>query len=225
MGCDIHAYIEVKENEEWKHYDWRNQFIDGKYSDGSPSYDYSKMMDYPLYIGRNYDLFAILANVRNGRGFAGILTGTGFKPIDMPRGLPQDVCKEVQEISDGWDVDGHSHSWLLLKELIEYDYDNQFTTQYAVVNKKEYQTFKQNGKPDYYSGDVSGSRVIKVSNAEMEQIISGQLGQEEGKEYYTQITWNESYKESVGNHWFEVLKEMKKLGSPENVRLVFFFDN
>jgi len=29
---------------------------------------------------RNYDLFAILANVRNGHGFAGIKTGGGIRP-------------------------------------------------------------------------------------------------------------------------------------------------
>jgi hypothetical protein len=44
---------------------------------------------------RNYDVFAILANVRNGRGFAGVVTGGGFNPIAMPRGLPPDVSPEV----------------------------------------------------------------------------------------------------------------------------------
>lgn len=44
---------------------------------------------------RNYDVFAILANVRNGTGFAGIKTSSGFDPIDTPRGLPDDLSAEV----------------------------------------------------------------------------------------------------------------------------------
>ena len=35
-------------------------------------------------IDRNYDLFARMANVRNNRG---------IKPIDDPRGLPEDITE------------------------------------------------------------------------------------------------------------------------------------
>ncbi len=70
MGCDIHAFVEVKQNGQWKYYDWRKEFQIGKYEeDGSPEYDYSKMFDSPFYIGRNYDLFAILATARFEKRF------------------------------------------------------------------------------------------------------------------------------------------------------------
>lgn len=48
------------------------------------------------YHARNYDVFAILASVRNGVGFAGVITGSGFNPIDNPRGLPDDLSDEIR---------------------------------------------------------------------------------------------------------------------------------
>ena len=47
-------------------------------------------------------LFAILAGVRNGYGFAGCDTGDGFRPIAPPRGLPGDVSPEVAEEARRW---------------------------------------------------------------------------------------------------------------------------
>lgn len=48
-----------------------------------------------IYHDRNYDVFGMLADVRNGSGFAGVDTGDGFVPIDVPRGLPDDLSAEV----------------------------------------------------------------------------------------------------------------------------------
>ncbi len=75
-------------------------------------------LEHEWYPGRNYNEFAILANVRNGRGFAGIKTGEGFNPIADPKGLPKDVSDDVASDSRAYGSDGHSHSWLTLKELI-----------------------------------------------------------------------------------------------------------
>lgn len=97
MGCDIHPHYEVRRGGKWERHDARGKYETGKYDDGSPHTDYDKWWADPLYIGRNYDLFAILANVRNGVGFAGVRTGGGFTPIAMPRGIPQDVSRPVMD--------------------------------------------------------------------------------------------------------------------------------
>lgn len=222
MGCDIHAYVEVKSAEGWTHHDWRKPYQIGTYEDGSPEYDYDNgYWEHPLRIGRNYDLFAILANVRNGHGFAGVETGTGFEPISLPRGLPTDVTPEVMAASDGWNGDGHSHSWLLLSELLAVDYDGKSTTQYGVVGMAGYLEWKEKGTPSSYSGDVWGKNIRKVSNAEMESFIGIELDFEP----VTHVAWQESYKDAVGEQWFEALAKLQKLGNPDKVRLVFFFDN
>ena len=55
--------------------------------------------------GRWYSLFASMAGVR-GEG-------------PDPRGLPDNLTKTVKLAVDAWDCDGHSHSWLTLKEFEE----------------------------------------------------------------------------------------------------------
>lgn len=68
MGTDIHSIAQVRRNGVWE----------------------------TVAIGicgdpRSYNTFAMLANVRNGRGFAGIKTSDGFPFIHEPRGLPSDL--------------------------------------------------------------------------------------------------------------------------------------
>lgn len=53
---------------------------------GDPPFKTGKPFD-----NRNYDLFAALADVRNGVGFAGVKTGKAIEPIAMPRGIPDDA--------------------------------------------------------------------------------------------------------------------------------------
>lgn len=225
MGCDIHTFIEIKQNRVWELFDWRKKYEDGTYEDGEVKYNYDGYFDDPFYIHRNYNLFAVLANVRNGRGFAGIPTGSGFKPIDYPRGLPDDVTTEVEIASDRYGVDGHSHSYLTIKELLDYDWDGQVTTQYGVVEVDEYKVFKQNGKPNSWSGDISGGMVRKVSNEEMDNLIAGNSELLKTLTYCTTVKWTESYRDAVGPWWFKTLDKLAELGSPDDVRLVFWFDN
>lgn len=75
MGCDIHSVAQVKKNGVWKTV---LQDVAGDH--------------------RSYDTFAMLADVRNGSGFAGVKTGGGFEPISQPKGFPDD-----------FDVDDHEY--------------------------------------------------------------------------------------------------------------------
>jgi hypothetical protein len=87
-----------------------------------------KVLEDWVYNGRNYDLFAILADVRNGYGFAGSYTGEGFKPISEPKDIPSDVSVEVEKASENYGIDGHSHSWFTVKELNDYDWEQETVT-------------------------------------------------------------------------------------------------
>ena len=92
MGCDIHLFLEIKKKEKWT-------FI--------------KELD----IGRSYDMFGIVADVRNL---------VNAIPISEPKGLPEDVSDKVREELDEWDCDGHSHSWLNWKEIKDYNWKQIF---------------------------------------------------------------------------------------------------
>lgn len=104
MGCDIHFYVERQEADRWITCDtWEQE-------DDALRVPHKKKA---FYSNRNYDLFAILADVRNGEG---------FNPIAPPRGVPEDCCEEYRAAVERWSGDGHSHSFFTVAELMAYDW-------------------------------------------------------------------------------------------------------
>jgi hypothetical protein len=104
MGCDIHAMFEWRADSE-SHY-WHNG--------GDPR------------TGRCYELFAILANVRNY---------DDIPFISEPRGIPEGCSTEFEVFSKSWGADGHSHSHLTLRELKGYDVDQEFEDQSLILSR------------------------------------------------------------------------------------------
>jgi hypothetical protein len=94
MGCDIHAYLERKLAGEWHMITPINGYDGGRGGD------------------RDYDFFSNLCGVRRGYD-----NDAGTYP--EPKGLPEDTSTVVQWHSDGWDCDGHSHSWETAVEFVE----------------------------------------------------------------------------------------------------------
>ncbi len=95
MGCDIHMVLEQKHNGKWIGVDTflgHESALDKGYA-------------WPEATERNYRRFAALAGVR-GEGPA-------------PKGLPQDLSDTAKLLSDQWESDGHSHSWLPLQEAAQ----------------------------------------------------------------------------------------------------------
>jgi hypothetical protein len=123
MGTDIHLYVETRDRRGvWSAVKLPAPDGHEEWHDGYRGWD-----------KRYYDVFSILAGVRNGHGFAGIPTGAGFIPISEPRGLPPDLSvtfrsdPAVLEDERTPDIGEHSFSWLLLSELLAYDW-TQTTT-------------------------------------------------------------------------------------------------
>lgn len=95
MGCDIHLYVENK-NEST-----------GKYT-LVPNF-------FPLN-SRNYWVFAFLGNVRNH-------TSIQFKFLSDCREIPDDCSPAVKKSFKDWDVDAHSASYLNVEELAAIDFN------------------------------------------------------------------------------------------------------
>jgi hypothetical protein len=184
-----------------------------------------------IYSGRNYDLFAILADVRNGRGFGGVETGGRKIPIDQPRGLPDDVSSFVQDMSDGWGIDGHSHSWFTLKELRDYDWD-RVTKNCGILEVKDYEAYVKAGGKGYpevpYSAGISGNNIKILEAVDYESMKQDKV-LKSGIEYYVKIWWEESYRECCSEFLENTIPKLQELadknGGSQNVRVVFFFDN
>lgn len=101
MGCDIHLIAEQWDSSgEWHrvpHFDHQCDYCEGSGTKNGKECFYCLGVGHRIerhYHRRNYDVFAMLANVRNGYGFAGTLTGSGFKPLSDARGLPADLGSE-----------------------------------------------------------------------------------------------------------------------------------
>lgn len=112
MGCDIHSYAEVRdENGRWYPAperipldDWARKYYGRDF--GRSPFDW-----------RSYGLYGFLANVRNY---------SAVTPISEPRGMPKDASGLVDDEYEQWGYDAHSASWLTLAELLAVDYDASF---------------------------------------------------------------------------------------------------
>ena len=223
MGCDIHIFAEKKVHNNWVKIG--NVFPNSYYDPNECVSEYNSELTDSPYQGRNYDLFSVLADVRNGRGFAGVKTGEGFVPISAPKGLPEDISQEVKVLSDDWGDDGHSHSFFTLEELQSYDW-NQITVRQGVITYNEFDKLKtdSNSQPSSWCGWISGNRVVVLEEDE----ISPEKIQEltlSGKEIYVLYRWVSSYKQCCLSFYEKTLPYLQNLGSSQEVRIVFWFDN
>jgi hypothetical protein len=240
MGCDIHLYVEKRNAEgNWTAVDsFKRDEPDEGESKGHLYVDYREQ----FYNGRNYNLFAILADVRNGRGFAGIKTGEGFNPISEPRGVPDDASPEYAELVEQWGCDGHSHSHHTLRQILDYDWTQVSSLQgwaNAVAWTKWSRWSRQNGEgPQDYCGGVSGPSIKHVTTEEMDELlkpVASKYGPEreefaeQHRNTYALAQWTEPYHRAAGSFVGETIPRLLKLAGGtvglDDVRIVFFFDN
>lgn len=235
MGTDIHFHVQKRHPEtgEWVHMrDVPDEVLDEwdlKFEEALR--DRSWWSGRSWYSGRNYSLFAILADVRNGRGFAGVDTGDGYRTMTSGRrGLPEDfeVDEHLREHDDP--EHRHSHSWVSLKEALDFPWKDLETNCRGWVGEHEFKEWLENGGrggPRSYSGGVGGGYVRHVDVATMTGIVKGIVPREEGIGYYCQLEWGETYWEGCRFFCETVLPALEKLadGDPSSVRLVFWFDS
>lgn len=204
MGCDIHMLVQKRDaGGVWRFVDARG------------------------YGERNYHLFAVLAGVRNGTGFAGVKAAEPIQPIAGPRGVPADFQINKHGYTNRWLRDrgegvwlgDHSHSHATLAEIQAYAWD-QPHRKCGVVNAANYALFKERGAPEE-CGSIEGPGIRHVSNAEMERTIAAGAT----TNLYTQISWTVPLRESIGEGWFAFMDMLASIGAPADVRIVFGFDS
>ncbi|MBH9645074.1 hypothetical protein [Burkholderia vietnamiensis] len=218
------------------------KLIDGKWvAQGNFSRNEDGWIDggMKIYDGRNYDLFAMLADVRNGRGFAGCKTGEGFNPIAEPKGIPDDASDEFKAIAEQWGCDGHSHSYLTLRELLDYDWTQETGKQgwLSIPEWEQWSRWNRNRGhgPNSYCGFVIGGAVRHISAEDADALFKDVAWADrervaaEHPSTYAQATWGTPYYRAAGQFMDEAMSKLLKLagGSSgiDDVRIVFFFDN
>lgn len=238
MGFDIHTRGEKRIGGKWKAIG--KEFVSSMYDKDSEYFSQEQFQHTAEpFAERSYDTFAILADVRNGSGFAGCVTGSGFKYISEPRGLPDDIdIKGHLEITpDEYAQDGedgeiyfgdHSHSWLTLAEIIGFDW-NQETHKSGWINGPTRKKLLESGDkwPSNWCGGISGGKVEHVSLA----LLDSRLGEGEiCQDVYAEYTWPIAYHESCKTFLTKTVPSLEKIATdegltPDDIRIVFGFDS
>lgn len=150
---------------------------------------------------RNYSVFGFLADVRNY---------SHCKPICEPKWLPEDSEYLNSQSDHGFNwlgekgtstkrhdilEDGNYHSYSWLTLKELIDFDYDSTFEDRRITINHFNEY----------GGVIGSNGSGISEVGGGSIIS--------------------YREHLGESFFEDLKILKTLGDPENIRIIFYFDN
>ncbi len=172
MGADIHSFAEVRKEGKWR----RSK---------EPIFGTDRYRTDEPFDQRSYGMFGFFADVRNY---------SNVPPISPCKGLPTDseglnektaYHETLRESAE--DINYHSHSWLTLKELTDFDYDATF----------------EDLRYEETIGNVTNGAAIA----------------EPGKGNVV------TFREFLGEWFFKEIELLKTLGEPENVRIVFWFDN
>lgn len=132
MGCDIHGVVERRVDNKWI-----TVKILGALHRGKPhAYEFAS----DAGRSRNYRRFAALAGVR----------GSG----PAPKGIPDDASETAKYLIERIGVDGHSHSWLSIREAIE------------IFDKTE--NWPEDAKPDVWPRAYPSDLFFGVDSTEIE---------------------------------------------------------
>jgi len=181
---------------------------------------------------RHYQLFAVLAGVRNGFGFAGFKTGDDVSPIDEARGLPEDFlmdnynhplekfelmpiwrqnCYNKGDKIDTWMGD-HSHSWLGGEEMLAWYETAPKVTKIGILDRDTYKSWDRISEPENYCAHIEGRDVVLISCDEKENTDWTHI----------RCEWGSELREELAYFFEEVASLVSEHGE---VRFVFGFDS
>lgn len=146
-----------------------------------------------------YSEFAFLADVRN----------YSHVPVLVePRGLPEDSEFLNQVVDDGWAVWGPSGCTIREDNLRNMNYhSHSYITLQELLDFDYYQTFE----------DRRCTRVTNFPGGG--QRIDGRAEANEGEGEIT------TFREFLGEGFFDDIAVLQTLGEPDDVRIIFWFDN
>lgn len=203
MGCDIHMFVEYKRDGKWMNGDYfkKNPYYKKNQEAESEDYYEKEFEVIELHGNRNYDLFSTLAGVRDYSG--------KIIPVAEERGLPEDVTEFVKKESDEYGCDGHTHSWLTLKEIKEYDSKKEKLTMTGLLSLQQRIDLDNGNLPEHWCQGTNQPnherREWLVENYTLTALIS---------------KMEKRVHELLSRDWREYDAE-----NDENIRIVFWFDN
>jgi len=191
MGCDIHICLERKETIDGKSV-WVN--IDPHIFN-----EYQKEFRAKgIAEDRDYELFCILAGVRDRQG---------VKPIDSPRGIPDDCHDITRSRYEYYSGDAHTPSYFSLGELKEYQdsCDGQIKRS-GMISPEQHEALLNGEKPDAWCQGTTDASWVHA-------------------EWTDKCNPIESFISKIENYLNCILYSYELRNKVCNFRVVFWFDN
>jgi len=200
-------YVEYKKelpvkNSQERHEKW----IFGDYFKKNPYHsvfdEEPEMERMELYGNRNYGLFATLVGIRDYTD--------SIIPVSEPKGIPDDCCEAIKRENEAWSGDGHSHSWLTLKEIRDYQAKEPILPRTGLLAPADVVEFDKNGTiPQSWCQGTNQEGYERRSWVDKNETLIPliELMQKRAKELM-QYSWQE--------YDFQ---------NDEKIRIVFWFDN
>ena len=208
MGTDIHARLRVKTyNNEWEYHEVPYEFD-----------------------CRDYDFFAILANVRNGYGFGRTARYADSKPIKSftnDRGLPEDLKHHETDVYDDTygDYGDHSFGYITLAELKrDIKLANQEVIRTGVVPLEIFRALKPGKGPDEWSGWISGNGIKVIDQDSVTDDIATQFPDDR---IYVEMQWKDKpFKDKIKSliSWMSHYQTWQD-ETGDDVQFIFGFDS
>ena len=193
MGTDVHAVWQAKKE---------------------PTGDYWHVPEGDWEQNRHYFLFAWLAGVRNGYGFAGLPSHDPVVPIAQPRGFPKDFGP-VSEDGCHWGkwMGDHTYSWLTADEILAAPRPDLSGTVHrtGVISMDQYRAWDGKEPPDSFSLGVSGPGIVVATSP---LVITD-------KSTHVQVEWQMP---AELDYFIDEVNRMRAKHGP-TLRLVFGFDS
>lgn len=203
MGCDIHTCVEVRKTiNDVKKWVSADHFSLNSYYDGVDEYE-QKYNVVEIFGDRNYHAFSNLCGVRRYI--------EDSPRISDPKGIPDDCCKTIKDRSDRDGSDGHSHSYVTLRDVVDF-----------LANNKGFQ----------FTGIISAEQASALDN---DGEFPAGWCQATNQKDYVRRTWFDKDCNPLEPLKDEMIKRMKEAmwvwsdddieANLDNIRLVFWFDN
>lgn len=132
---------------------------------------------------RDYTLFAILADVRNGYGFAGTYRHEPLQPITSERGIPdfidvvdgvtKDLYNQWYGVFDGEEeefgeyIGDHSYTYMTVDEILSWEgWSNKLSRGGVLTIPHYHETVAVGLNPEAWCGGISGDAVLVAESEE-----------------------------------------------------------
>ena len=131
-------------------------------------------------------------------------------PVSEPKGVPEDCSLYVKKANEDWDSDGHSHSWLTLKEIRDYQSASPTLPRTGLLSPADLSEFDKNGTlPESWCQGTNQEGYERRNWVEENKTLVPLID-----------AMQQRAKELLQYYWQEY-----NTTNDEKIRIVFWFDN